>query len=899
MFHEVFLANTSHVDITWWDTPKRCAERIVEVIDGAIRMAAVDPEFRFSVENVYSVKTFLDAKPERLDDLRRLLEEGRMDVGGLYVAPVSDYSFDEALYRNFTFGKQWLLEHIGHDTPLAREEDSPGHTLQTPQLCRGFGMRYLRFSRGPRGLFRWAGPDGSEVLVQTADYSFGYYPRLGANFTEKWKRGLPLRLRQTRESGYEYDTFLLLDGDDNALPNEEATRLVRTWNAHNKSPKFRMATITDFFRNIENATIPVHRGDIPNTWAVLAAFQPDAMETVRELRNTLPIAEMRLALSSATGITLPPSSLEQIWRTLLECLDHNWGGRFQGAYGLEGDLHKLSRLRAARDKLNTIMNDTLAELSARLPSRDGAPSLPLFNPFSCIRTGPATFILNTSEFPAFANGPVRVTDSSGNTFPAQEITEGADTVRKFVFLADGIPPYGYKTFYIKNPPDQITDPSLTRISRSKEDCHIIENDYYRIQTSPDGAAIQSIHDKELDREILPGAAGGMLGLFGIRLRFNEVWAMGFRLDAAPDGFYDDPRNEGKVGEKGVVTGEIVTAGECGGVCAAGESGPVFAALRSRIPFIHGSTVEQEILLYHGVKRIDLRTTINWTGAENYLLCLALPFGPAGGTMTMDVPFGVHRFGDEAPGFWGKTGGPNPAEKLLSGLLGRSAKKWLRRNFLEGKNPVMAWLKDKLSQLLLREDAAMVRGLYNWLDVSGEDWGATLSTSHAPFDFSFGLNAFLLASVRESAFFNGGHYLRRGTHTFSFTLSSHAGNWSQAGIHQTGRVANAPLSGRVTNGGDGTLPTQASLLACDSPNIVVTALKPGPEPGSIIVRFYESCGKRTAALFRSGFPVRRAARCDMMERETAEINISDSAAASLDIEPFEIVNVKIFFSKPGL
>lgn len=878
MIREIYFANTSHVDITWWDTPEKCAARIVEVMDEALRLTAADPEYRFSVESVYAVRAFLDARPEREDELRRRLEEGRMDVGGLYVAPVSDYCFDEMLYRNFTFGKQWLLDRLGWDTPLAREEDSPGHTRQFPQLCRGFGMRWARFSRGPLRLFRWEGPDGSDVLAYTAGYSWAYFPRMGRTMQERLRKGIPKRVRHAEERKYRDSILMLIDGDDNALPNAELTRFISEWNGRGGEPPARMATMSDFYRAAEEEEPEVHSGDIPNMWAQIAVFEPDVFAVACELRPRLPVIELCMTLPWWQRDGELVQRLEAIWRTYLECMDHNWGGRLQGAYGLVCDLHKLSRINEARATLADIFHGATKNAFGDASASD----IVVLNSLSCARSEPVEVSLPMNNEPEQDTSFVAV-DANGVETPLQEIDQAdGETGKNFVFIADSVPACGYKAFSIRASADEWKKGSPRR------DPHVLENDFYRVVLRAGGGGLESIFDKTLQKEIIADASGQPLDLFGIRFHFNEVWALGFRFNAAPEGFYDDPNNEGKVGENVALSGEIVTAGDRGGRVMRGADGPVFVSSRTRVPFLKGSVVEQEVILYHRAKRIDLRTVIHWAGAEDYLLNIAFPFGPEDGEMTMDVPYGVHRFGDEVPGFWGKLGKPNPTLRSVGRALPPSVARWLRRNFLEGKDPTMARLKEKLAQMMMKEDSSTSRGLYNWLDVSNGDWGATLLTRHAPADFTFGTSASLFASVRDSAFFNGDHYLRVGSHSYTYSITSHEGDWKSAGTHQWGRAATAPLTSVRASSADRA--PEASVISCDSPNIIITAVKPAPN-GECIVRFYESCGEGVTAAFTSSFPMRRAALCDMMERETNALDVMDGRV-SVDVAPYKIMNLKI-------
>ncbi|HQP46644.1 MAG TPA: glycoside hydrolase family 38 C-terminal domain-containing protein, partial [Flexilinea sp.] len=759
------------------------------------------------------------------------LRAGKIDIGGLYVAPVSDYSFDEAVFRNFYYGKKWLLENLGIDTPLAREEDSPGHTSQFPQICQGFGMRFARFSRGPIGVFRWQSPDGSVILTHTSGYSWGYHLRLGRNFDEKWKIGFPLRLKHAEKNNYPSPNLLLSDGDDNALPNPDGPALVEAWNKQGKSPEFVSATITEYFNSIENEQFNTFSGDMPNQWAQIAVFEPDVFEHIRFMRHTLPVAELALSLHPA-----PESNnrLETVWRTLLECLDHNWGGRFQGAYGLEGDLYKLERAFDARKMLSEITREAVDRISVEIPDKPDTVKIIVFNTLSHIASDYVSLDFDTNKFPTFKNSSLEVLDSSGTFYEIQlSFIPDNESRKTLSFNAEDIPAMGYKVFYITKSKKKVAN----RKSITAGEKNIIENNFYRIEIGSRSAGIKSIFDKEFNQEIIPRKPGNLLELFGIQFHFNEVWALGFRFDPAPDGFYDNPDNEGKVGESIVITGEIKTAGEFlqDNIQLTHTDGPVFSSLSRTAPFMSGSRIDQEIILFHGTKRIGLKTNIRWQGTENYLLCMSLPFGPADGVMRMDVPFGIHRFGDEVPGYWGKSGSADPRIGTIASLLPNAVKKWLRSGFLEEKNKKLAKLKESLTKRMMKESESASRGLYNWLDVSNNDWGATLLTQHSPFDFTFGSNAILFASIRSSAFFNGEHYLRRGDNTYEYSLISYRGSLIEADVPRMGRTANSPLSAFIaapeTDGVD-VLPPSASILTCTEKNIITTAVKPGKVKGEL-------------------------------------------------------------------
>lgn len=885
MFDRVFLINTSHVDLTWWDYPDKCLDRIVNVIGEAMNLALSDDFFRFSIENTCSVFLFLSKRPENKETLMNLFKEGKIDIGGLYVAPVSDYSSDEAVFRNFIYGKKWLLDNLGIDTPLAREEDSPGHTLQFPQISQGFGMRFARFSRGPVGLFRWRSSDGSEILTNTSSYSWGFCHRLGKTTGEIISKGFPLRLRQAEEFNYPSGNLLLIDGDDNALPNKSIPKLVDAWNSKHVSPKFISATITDFFKSVENEQFNTYTGDIPNQWAQIAVFEPDVFNYIKHVQRNIRVAELCASLSSELS---HEKEFDLIWRSLLECLDHNWGGRFQGAYGLVGDKIKLLKISTADSILSEITNEFLVNISERIPDRQNASKLIVFNTLSKATSGPVLIKTDAN----ISHGSITVIDKDGREYDTQTLEN--NTSGNLIFSATDIPPSGYKTYYLIGEQSN----NENKLKAIFKDDLSIENDFYRIRLNPNGCGIKSIYDKEINKELLTDNSGRLLDLFGIRFRFNEVWALGFRFDPAPEGFYDDPENEGKVGESVVITGEIKQAGEFISKSdrqpAKYVNGPVFSSITTSSSFLGGSTIGQEIIAYHSAKRIGLRTTIDWTGIENFLLCLSFPFGPADGIMRMDVPYGVHQFGTEVPGYWGKLSAPDSKIKFISSVLPNFIKRYLRTGFLEEKNAKLAKIKESLTKRMMKENESLSRGLYNWLDISNSQWGAALLAKHAPFDFTFGPNAILFASIKSSAFFNGEHYLRRGTQTFEYEITSHHGDCFDSNMPVYGRAANSPLIGfsiPAFSNSEAPLPSSASIINCDRPNIITTAVKPCEQKRDVLIRVYESAGRLTNACFSSSFSVKRAVLCDMMENEVMPLEVSENIF-TVQIPPYKIINLKI-------
>jgi alpha-mannosidase len=84
---------------------------------------------------------------------------------------------------------------------------------------------------------------------------------------------------------------------------------------------------------------------------------------------------------------------------------------------------------------------------------------------------------------------------------------------------------------------------------------------------------------------------------------------------------------------------------------------------------------------------------------------------------------------------------------------------------------------------------------------------------------------------------------------------------------------------------------------DEPNVIVEVVKQADRNGATIIRLYESWGSRGPAHLRFGFPVTRAARVDLLERELGlgplPVDVDGSQpVVRLDVKPFEIVTISL-------
>jgi alpha-mannosidase len=806
---------------------------------------ASNPEFKFSYETTAALLAFLERKPERTDEMRALLKAGRLDIGGLFVSANADACSEEAIARNFYFGKKWLEDVLGYSPTIAKEYDPPGHTLQMPQLIRSSGMEALAISRGPQGVFSWLAPDGSEILTCCVRYNQSYWRKLGVSY-EETEKNLPAELERAATM-YAGPDLLILDGDDMTLPNPRLPEIVEQWNQNYDRPKLALSTLEDYVRRVRRRGLPHRSGDMPNLWAGIHSLQVDTIRDVKTLQNLLPFTE---ALHTFLGVQkqsferYPIEKIDSCWRRILLVADHNWGGKDETRHGPEGDEYKRALALETLRECRKLIEQAFDGLSKALLSEESTAEMPVlvFNSLSGERTDVASIEISC-DIPGLEG--IEVANHKEEVIPfGTTVLErhSDDTIlrARADFLCRDLPSLGYSTYYIK--------PIVNRQdgeASTQPGARVMENEYYRIELSEDGSSIESLYDKDLSFE-LAGKFPTSVGPFEFEFRMFELFGIGLQLTIPDQSFFENPENEG-TGESVSPTGEIWHASDHPTETTLERNGTLSQSLVMEGEFA-GSRRIQRIVLHSEIKRVDLHVELDWKGTPNAALYLQMPNTLMDGQMYMDVPFAVHRDGNELTDFW-----------------------------LDEDSP----LKFKL------------RGIQDWLCFEKGGRGLAVATRWPVIDYTI-VPAFTLMWTNDnSGFFIGERYRQVGKHSFSFSLTSYAGEWRENKMHLWGRQWARPLC--TFFGEAKPVEAQHSYLSVDSDNVVVSAVKKAHDEDAIVIRLYEVAGQKTETRLRTPFTIRQARTTNLIETAARKL-ASQGDSVKLSFRPFEIKTIKLYLQR---
>jgi alpha-mannosidase len=254
---KLIVVSHTHWDREWYLPFQRFRSQLVEAVDSLLEIMAANPEFRYFTLDGQTIilEDYLEVRPSREQQLRELIEEGRILVGPWYVMPDEFLVSGESLVRNLLEGRR-TASRFGEVMKVGYIPDPFGHIAQMPQILRGFGIDSAVLWRGVGSELRhnealWESPDGSSVLLE-------YLPRGYANAAvlPSDPNVLMERLAHIRaelEPGATTTYLLLMNGDDHMFPQPEIPFILKQANRRLKDAELIHGTLPMMLAGVREA----------------------------------------------------------------------------------------------------------------------------------------------------------------------------------------------------------------------------------------------------------------------------------------------------------------------------------------------------------------------------------------------------------------------------------------------------------------------------------------------------------------------------------------------------------------------------------------------------------------------------------------------------------------------
>ena len=176
-----YVYSGTHWDREWYETFQGFRHRLVRMTDDLIKGLETLEDYRvfhFDGQTVV-LEDYLEIRPEMRARLTDLIRKGKIRIGPWFDMPDEYLVSGESLIRNLQLGFEVARGFGVEPAKCAYICDIFGHTAQAPQIFAGMDLRHTVLGRGTNEHttpmhFRWAAPDGTEVLAIKLNDPDGY-----------------------------------------------------------------------------------------------------------------------------------------------------------------------------------------------------------------------------------------------------------------------------------------------------------------------------------------------------------------------------------------------------------------------------------------------------------------------------------------------------------------------------------------------------------------------------------------------------------------------------------------------------------------------------------------------------------------------------------------------------
>jgi hypothetical protein len=148
--HVLIFGESSHWDPNWLYTSVQYFERYVRAnLDQALVELQKEPRRIYSVECIFFLKLYWDARPENREQIRALVNDGRLRLTSSGVTTADTLlPRSETILRDLLLGQEWLYANGMQAAPsLAYFPDSFGYAHTLPSLLRAAGFDSTAITR--------------------------------------------------------------------------------------------------------------------------------------------------------------------------------------------------------------------------------------------------------------------------------------------------------------------------------------------------------------------------------------------------------------------------------------------------------------------------------------------------------------------------------------------------------------------------------------------------------------------------------------------------------------------------------------------------------------------------------------------------------------------------------
>ncbi len=419
MIRELLLVHHSHTDIGYthpqpivFELHDRFIEAALDLAEGADDGGEAS-RFRWTCEVTGTTRAWWErASNGDRDRFFAAVRRGQIEVAALewHLTPLADLRMLLRSLDNVRF-----FRDLGVPVRSAMNTDVNGVPWGLVDVLLdhgidGFSMAVNSHLGGPvaprPGAFRWAAPDGRELLVWNG---FQYWHAANVlmrmpSSVEAVAEAMPKVLAEAERRGYALPYLPLQITNphhpDNAPPDATLSAFIEAWNARDPEVRIRTVLLTEVFDRLRGETLPVLSGDWTDYWNLGAGSSSRETTVLMEGLRTLDAAH-QVAAWPGTPERREADHLDAAHEDLALYAEHTWGAdrsithpesvetrmqwSMKSAYAYRGLAEARLVLRDALHRIATSeegspWGEAQAEGATVGEGEDSGPALLLYNP---------------------------------------------------------------------------------------------------------------------------------------------------------------------------------------------------------------------------------------------------------------------------------------------------------------------------------------------------------------------------------------------------------------------------------------------------------------------------------------------------------------------------------------
>ena len=845
----IYLVPHTHYDAVWVFTK----EDYFYINIDLILKQAVDlmekSDYKFLIEQTFLLEEIEKRNPRLFSKIKKFIKQKKIEIAdGEYLMADTMLASGETLIREIIFGKKYLKDKFGIGVPVMWGADSFGYNNQLPQIYKKSGYKYFAFRRGADkkkpSEFYWKGLDGTKILSHWMPKSY----RAGLDL-EKLEDACKY-LKEAAATRH----ILVPSGSGVSLPQPETMKVVEKWNRDHKNSEMKIARSIDFFENLEKEggkletrAGEMYSGKFSEIFPHCSSSRMWVKQGTKKYENLILNSEKWATISGILSKSYPSGKLKKCWEKILFLAFHD----VLPGTGIDECYIPVKKSFSYLEKqLSIILKGSLSKITEILENKG---DIAVFNPLSFEVKNWTEAELN------FKKGKIKKiqglkTDKEELEIEILEIKKYEDKSIKWarIGFVPTVPALGYQTYKILKRKLRVESSSF----KFKENA--VKNNFFEVKVNPENGLIDIFQD------------GKWTGGGNELILEEEIGGLYYHKQNLEEPFKTESGGGVKYGCFKVKSFKIEESPLRKTINIEGG----YFSLRWPYRLLHKTkpllwrqkfiSFSKKIIIYKDIPRIDFVLKID-NRHPKIRIRLKFSTGIKSKKYICESQFGT-------------------AKRKTNQFYSKPKEKWV-------ENPC---------------------GIYpslSWINLSDKQKGLTVINSGIPANEARDGNIYLtlLRSVSLVAW-NGkagpaiptpdAAELKK--YTFRYSLFPHRQECKKTACFKQAYEFNNKLEtvqlfskNKKESSKEKALLSELSFLEIKPDNIILTCLKKSEEGNGIILRFFETEGKKTQTEINLFKNPKKVKLVNLLEEKEKEIDFEDKKI-KLETKPFEIITLKINF-----